>query len=117
VPETEFHCLCDCTAYHDIRLCFYDDVLKAYLDFSEQSKHEQFKLIMSEPTLVKQSAKYCYDILLKRTDLLDEHCNSMKNPISKPYDFNNVYNILKVPHRPMEAGQVTLGGTIINKEN
>ena len=64
--EDEFHCFITCSAYNDIRSCFFNDMLQYIPSFNSLSDHDKFISAMSDGNHSYRVAKYANEILSVR---------------------------------------------------
>ena len=66
--EDEVHVIIRCGQYKNIRQDLFNKVLCIFPHFTLLNDFEKYKLIMTEPSLVKCSAKACFLMLQSRQD-------------------------------------------------
>ena len=68
--EDEVHVLLHCPQYTSLRNELFSKVGDIRNDFYSLDDNEKISFILSDPSIVKESAKTCYMILNKRRSLL-----------------------------------------------
>ena len=68
--ESEFHFVFDCPAYSQLRLVFYNWIIKTYTNFLSLSLAERLKIMLTDKRVILKSALYIQNCFLLRTSKL-----------------------------------------------
>ena len=68
--EDETHFLLYCDHYNESRRNLFDSISRSFPDFEELDQHDQIKILMDFPPIVKSTAGFLSDALRKRTNSL-----------------------------------------------
>ena len=93
--EDEEHVILHCPMCQEIRQTLFDKILTIYRDFMQTSNIEMLCFILGNPDdyIVRQSAKFCAEVLRIRRNCLYGKINNVElKPHSQPVIYRKLFN-------------------------